>query len=142
MECNECFVHGCIDPEHLVQPDQAERTTGGRTLRDHRKPGLAAELLMRGRQQGHTGGRKEFHIAQIDHQRCRRLLEYESDRLGQIGSGHQIQFTGYGQNHILITPFHDHIEVLGPEATNVVRSHTTTLLRPNLPTRSAEVHQM
>jgi hypothetical protein len=131
MKCNECFVDRCIDTEYLVQTDESEGTTGGRTVRDHGKPGCAAELLMRRRQQGHAGGREKSHITEIDHHSRRRFLEYESDRLGQIGSSHQIQFTGYRQNHVLVTPFHDHIEVLGPEA-RVVRSHTPTLPRPTL----------
>lgn len=128
MNCNECFVDRCIDSEHLVQTDESEGTTGGRTVCDHRKPGLAAELLMRGRQQRHARRGEKSHIAEVDHHSLRRFLEHESNRLGQIGSSHQIQFTGHCKNHVLIAPFHNHIEVLGPEA-RVVRSHTKTLPR-------------
>lgn len=128
MNCNECFVDRCIDSEHLVQTDESEGTTGGRTIRDHRKPGLAAELLMRRRQQRHARGGEKSHITEVDHHRRRRFLQHESNRLGQIRSSHQIQFAGYSQNDVLITPFHNHVEVLGPEA-RVFRSHTPTLPR-------------
>lgn len=131
MNCNECFVDRCIDSEHLVQTDESERPSGRRTVRDHCKPGLAAELLMRRRQQRHARGGEKSHITEIDHHSRRRFLEHESDRLGQIGGSHQIQFTGHRQNDVLVTPFHDHIEVLGPEA-HVVRSHTKTLPRLTL----------
>lgn len=67
MNCNECFVDRCIDAEHLVQADESERTTSGRTVRDHRKPHPSAHLLMRRRQQGHARGGEKSHIAEIDH---------------------------------------------------------------------------
>lgn len=131
MKRNECFVYRSIDPEDLVQTDESEGTTGRRTVRDHRKPGRSTQLLMRRRQQRHSGGREKSHITEIDHHRRRRLLEHERNGLGQIRSRHEIQFTGHGQNYVLITPFHHHIEVLGPRA-HIVRSHTKTLPRPTL----------
>ena len=138
MNCNECFVDRCIDSEHLVQTDESEGTTGRRTIRDHRKPGLAAELLMRRRQQRHAGGGEKSHFTEVDHHSRRRSLEHEGNRLGQVRSSHQIKFTGNRKNHVLITPFHNHIEVLGPEA-RVVRSHTKTLPRPHPTTSATEV---
>ena len=142
MNRNERLVDRRIDAEHLVEPDQSQWSPRRRTVRHHGKPGSTAQLLMRRRQQRHACRCEETHITEIDDHSRRRLLEHQSNRLRQVGSRHQIQFTGYGQNHILITPFHNHIEVLGPEAADVVRSHTATLLRRNPPTRNTEVHQM
>lgn len=117
MNRNERLVDRRIDAEHLVEPDQSQWTPRRRTVRHHGKPGSTAQLLMRRRQQRHACRCEETHITEIDDHSRRRLLEHQSHGLGQIRSRHQIQLTRHRQNNILITPFNNHIEMLGSEPT-------------------------
>lgn len=110
------LVDRSVDTEQLVEADQGQRSTRRRAVRDHGETGGPTELLMRRRQERHSGRCEEAHAREIDDHRGRRLLEDEAHRLRQLRCRRQIELTGNGDDDSTATPIHCYIEMLGPEA--------------------------